>query len=89
MVRQIFATRGLLLATFVIGDIHGRADLVQSLLPKLEIAESDDVVFLGDYIDRGPRQIGESSMLCCTSLTRHPAELLSCLVTMSNGCCDH
>lgn len=58
MVRQIFATRGLLLATFVIGDIHGRADLVRSLLPKLEIAESDDVVFLGDYIDRGPDSRG-------------------------------
>ncbi|WP_299080429.1 metallophosphoesterase [uncultured Ruegeria sp.] len=35
----------------VIGDIHGRLDLLQSLLPRLD----DDIplIFVGDYIDRG------------------------------------
>lgn len=40
-----------------IGDIHGRADLLDRLLTKLETAHPDAcasaTVFLGDYIDRG------------------------------------
>ncbi|HVW74320.1 MAG TPA: metallophosphoesterase [Rhizomicrobium sp.] len=47
---------------YAIGDIHGRADLLKILLEKIrkDIAESDfesvqpAIVFLGDYIDRGP-----------------------------------
>ena len=42
--------------TFVVGDIHGHleplADLLQQLRPQL--ASGDTLVFLGDYIDRGP-----------------------------------
>lgn len=44
------------LDTFAIGDIHGRADLLERLLG--HIAERADapyrIVFLGDLIDRGP-----------------------------------
>lgn len=36
---------------YAIGDIHGRLDLLQQLLPQLE--GSCPVVFVGDYIDRG------------------------------------
>lgn len=45
---------------YVIGDVHGRADLLSSLLAKvdrdLELHPIDNPlqVFLGDYIDRGP-----------------------------------
>jgi serine/threonine protein phosphatase 1 len=46
-------------ATYAIGDIHGRYDLLMRLLPMIE-ADADAsglkdarVVFLGDYIDRG------------------------------------
>lgn len=45
---------------YAIGDIHGRADLLEALLDQvlLEAAETDRgdcvMVFLGDYIDRGP-----------------------------------
>jgi serine/threonine protein phosphatase 1 len=46
------------LPTYAIGDIHGRSDLLRSLLSKIEASESDDVVFLGDYIDRGPDSKG-------------------------------
>jgi len=39
-------------ARFVaVGDIHGRLDLLQALLPKLD--EGLPWVFVGDYIDRG------------------------------------
>ena len=36
-----------------IGDIHGCFYTLYRLLEKLEILESDQLVFLGDYIDRG------------------------------------
>jgi serine/threonine protein phosphatase 1 len=41
--------------TFAIGDIHGDIDALKKLLglfPKL--TDQDDVVFVGDYMDRGP-----------------------------------
>ena len=39
---------------FVIGDIHGCANELIHLLTKLPITRDSLVVFLGDYIDRGP-----------------------------------
>lgn len=42
---------------YVIGDIHGQYDRLAGLYEKLQklISEDDTVIFLGDYIDRGPR----------------------------------
>jgi serine/threonine protein phosphatase 1 len=40
--------------TFVIGDIHGCPDEVACLLDAIQPASGDTVVFLGDYVDRGP-----------------------------------
>ncbi len=39
---------------FVIGDIHGCADELTALLDKLPLRPDTAVVFVGDYIDRGP-----------------------------------
>jgi serine/threonine protein phosphatase 1 len=39
---------------FAIGDIHGCAEELKALLAKLKITKNDTVVFLGDYVDRGP-----------------------------------
>lgn len=44
---------------YAIGDIHGRLDLLIALLEKIEIdsetaPDGVQLVFLGDYIDRGP-----------------------------------
>lgn len=47
---------------YAVGDIHGRADLLDLMLDKLEQSAAADqreggapiVVFLGDYVDRGP-----------------------------------
>ncbi len=36
-----------------IGDVHGCLYSLHSLLEKLELRETDQLVFLGDYIDRG------------------------------------
>jgi len=41
--------------TFAVGDIHGCIDPMNRLLARIEAyAASGTVVFLGDYIDRGP-----------------------------------
>jgi serine/threonine protein phosphatase 1 len=43
--------------TYAIGDIHGRHDLLQVLLDRIEAhagSRGHRLVFLGDYIDRGP-----------------------------------
>jgi serine/threonine protein phosphatase 1 len=44
--------------TFVIGDIHGCVDEIDRLLDALAPTTADTVVFLGDYIDRGPSAKG-------------------------------
>jgi len=44
------------MATIVVGDIHGNAAALEELLARItcELSPEDTVVFLGDYIDRGP-----------------------------------
>lgn len=49
---------GAVMATYAVGDIHGRADLLETLLSRLDATTGDHVVFLGDYIDRGPDSRG-------------------------------
>jgi len=41
--------------TFAIGDIHGRADLLELALAEIATFEGEKLtIFLGDYVDRGP-----------------------------------
>ena len=44
------------MATIAVGDVHGNVAALDDLLGQLRTvaSESDVVVFLGDYIDRGP-----------------------------------
>jgi serine/threonine protein phosphatase 1 len=50
--------------TFVIGDIHGERALLTALLAELPfIGPDDSLVFLGDYLDRGPDSAGEIELL--------------------------
>ena len=50
------------LRLYAIGDIHGRADLLDTLLTKIDDdckgADAARLVFLGDYVDRGPDSAG-------------------------------
>src|ERR1700736_6448578 len=39
---------------FAIGDIHGCADELAAMIQAIAPARGDTVVFVGDYIDRGP-----------------------------------
>jgi len=56
---------------YAVGDIHGRADLLADMILLLEQRSLDDtrlagppiVIFLGDYVDRGPDSAGVLSQL--------------------------
>ena len=39
---------------FAVGDIHGCPDELRAILKKIAPREGDTVVFVGDYVDRGP-----------------------------------
>jgi serine/threonine protein phosphatase 1 len=43
---------------YAIGDIHGEAEMLDELLERLELSPDDRLVFLGDYVDRGPDASG-------------------------------
>ena len=45
---------------YAVGDIHGQSDMLRTALDLLRIfiSPADTVVFLGDYIDRGPDSRG-------------------------------
>ncbi|MDD5586617.1 MAG: metallophosphoesterase family protein [Alphaproteobacteria bacterium] len=62
---------------YVVGDIHGRVDLLVRLMKLIEAdaaankAASKELIFLGDYIDRGVDSKGVISYL----LSRLPADM--------------
>lgn len=43
------------MGVFAIGDLHGCPDELEVLLDGLGAGAADTLVFLGDYVDRGPR----------------------------------
>ena len=48
---------------FAIGDVHGCADELQLLLERLPLTANSQVIFLGDYIDRGSNSRGVIDIL--------------------------
>lgn len=69
----------------VVGDLHGRADLLELMLAKLaETHPAAQIVFVGDYMDRGPdsaevlkRVMGLPDAICL--MGNHERMLLSFL----------
>jgi serine/threonine protein phosphatase 1 len=43
---------------YAVGDIHGESEMLSELLRKLPLSPGDRVVFVGDYVDRGPDSKG-------------------------------
>lgn len=56
---------------YAVGDIHGELSKLEALLERLDLQERDRLVFLGDYIDRGPDSAGVVDRLL--ELSRHQA----------------
>lgn len=46
-----------------IGDIHGHTDALNALLDEVSPSSSDELVFLGDYVDKGPDVAGTLELL--------------------------
>src|ERR1700688_3848383 len=59
---------------FAIGDIHGCPDELGALLRRIAPRKDDTVVFVGDYVDRGPsaRDVVEQLL----EFERSPAEVV-------------
>ena len=58
---------------YVVGDVHGRSDLLYNLLRKitydaaqLPLSERRELIFLGDYVDRGPDSRGVIDLVLST-----------------------
>jgi len=76
---------------FAIGDIHGRLDLTTAALDAIEAraagADSFRVIFLGDYVDRGPDSRGVVELMMTLSRDHryvclkgnHEARMVQCL----------
>lgn len=75
------------MALIAIGDVHGRLDALQELLDRLDPGPSDQLVFIGDYIDRGPDSKGvidrllelEDEVSCVFLRGNHEAMMLDYL----------
>ena len=62
---------------YAIGDIHGRMDRLEKLMPKINFNPKEDkIVFLGDYIDRGKKPI-ECLKLVKSLVEAHPKNIIA------------
>jgi serine/threonine protein phosphatase 1 len=72
---------------YAIGDIHGMRDELAKLLANLPLEPSDRLIFIGDYVDRGPDPKGVVDLLielaqqreCIFLMGNHEAMFLSFL----------
>lgn len=64
--------------TIAIGDVHGDLDALERLLGLLPALEPEDtLVFLGDYVDRGPRSAEVVELLRHGLSKRTPAKVVA------------
>ena len=48
---------------YAVGDIHGEREMLEELLASLPLRDGDRIVFVGDYVDRGPDAKGVVDVL--------------------------
>ncbi len=56
---------------YAVGDIHGQLHMLEALVERVSFQEDDEVVFLGDFIDRGRDSRGVVEFLISFQ-KRHP-----------------
>jgi serine/threonine protein phosphatase 1 len=61
---------------YAVGDIHGESDLLAELLDRLPLGPDDRLIFIGDYIDRGPNSKSVVERLLEVARERHCTFLL-------------
>jgi serine/threonine protein phosphatase 1 len=61
---------------YAVGDIHGELEMLEELLAKLPLRDDDRLVFVGDYVDRGPDARGVVEALIRLGRERRCAFLL-------------
>lgn len=61
---------------YAVGDIHGEAEKLSELIASLPLRDGDRLVFLGDYVDRGPDARGAVERLIALSRERDCTFLL-------------
>lgn len=71
--------------TYAIGDVHGRADLLERMLDQIQTdaeqrAVEYRIIFLGDIIDRGPDSRKAMDLVYAT-LTASPIAALYSAIT--------
>ncbi len=72
---------------YAVGDVHGMRGPLEKLIATLPLAEDDHLVFIGDYVDRGPDPSGVVDYLidlakryrCTFLMGNHEAMFLSFL----------
>lgn len=55
---------------YAIGDVHGELGMLNALLETLPLRAGDRLVFLGDYVDRGPDSFGVVERLIALAAER-------------------
>ena len=60
-----------------IGDIHGASDKLSTLLERLSPGREDRLIFIGDYIDRGPNSKGVIEQII--GLEKHGYDVIALL----------
>ncbi len=45
------------MSVYVMSDIHGYFDVLQTMLKKIDFSDEDELIIAGDYIDRGPQSL--------------------------------
>jgi serine/threonine protein phosphatase 1 len=55
---------------YAVGDIHGEREMLEELIAKLPLADGDELVFMGDFVDRGPDSRGVVDLLLELGRTR-------------------
>lgn len=78
---------------YAVGDIHGMREQLQKLLSVLPLQQGDHLIFVGDYVDRGPDPKGTVDVLielskqyrCTFLMGNHEAMFLSFLGWEGSG----